>query len=89
MRRADALIADPASDSEMRGLAEAERAESEAELEKLDHDCASRFAARCRRRFLGHCGNPRRHRRRRGRLFAADLLEMYQRYCGCRAGAPK
>src|SRR4051812_7785987 len=35
---ADIMIADPATDSEMRGLAEAERAELKQSLEKLGHD---------------------------------------------------
>src|ERR1700761_3231958 len=35
---AEALIADPATDSEMRGMAEEERAELKEKLEKLEHD---------------------------------------------------
>src|SRR5579862_1652333 len=33
-----AMIADPATDSDMRGMAEAERAELKQQLEKLDHE---------------------------------------------------
>src|SRR5436190_15167056 len=35
---AEAMIADPTSDSEMRGMAEQERADLRAKLETLDHD---------------------------------------------------
>ena len=80
---AEALIADPAVDSEMRGLAEQERAELKEKLEKLDHelriallpkDAADDSSAIVEIR-AGTGGDE-------AALFAADLLEMYQRYCG-------
>jgi peptide chain release factor 1 len=79
----DAMIADPATDSEMRGLAEAERAELKVTLEKLDHDLRiallPRDAADDSSAIVevraGTGGDE-------AALFAADLLEMYQRYCG-------
>ncbi len=80
---ADAMIADPATDSEMRGLAEAERAELKQSLERLDHDLRiallPRDAADDSSAIVeiraGTGGDE-------AALFAADLLEMYQRYCG-------
>src|SRR5262245_30546188 len=80
---ADAMIADPATDSEMRGLAEAERAELKQTLERLDHDLRiallPRDAADDSSAIVevraGTGGDE-------AALFAADLLEMYQRYCG-------
>src|ERR1700678_4009221 len=38
LEEAEALVADPTSDGEMRSLAEAERAELKEKLIKLDHD---------------------------------------------------
>jgi peptide chain release factor 1 len=80
---ADIMIADPATDSEMRGLAEAERAELKQSLEKLGHDLRiallPRDAADDSSAIVevraGTGGDE-------AALFAADLLEMYQRYCG-------
>jgi len=79
----DAMIADPATDSEMRALAEAERAELKQTLERLDHDLRiallPRDAADDSSAIVevraGTGGDE-------AALFAADLLEMYQRYCG-------
>src|SRR6202789_100544 len=79
----DSLIADPASDSEMRGLAEQERAELRQRLESLDHelkvqllprDAADSSSAIVEIR-AGTGGDE-------AALFAADLLGMYQRYAG-------
>src|SRR6202000_3198518 len=79
---ADALITDPGSDSEMRGLAEQERAELKERLETLDRelklqllprDAADSSSAIVEIR-AGTGGDE-------AALFAADLLEMYQRYC--------
>jgi peptide chain release factor 1 len=79
---AEAMIADPASDSEMRSLAEEERAELKtrfAELERdlqlklLPKDAADASSAIVEIR-AGTGGDE-------AALFAADLLGMYQRYC--------
>src|ERR1700678_888840 len=79
----DSLIAEPASDSEMRGLAEQERAELRTRLEALDRelkvqllprDAADSSSAIVAIR-AGTGGDE-------GALFAADLLGMYQRYAG-------
>jgi len=84
VRIADAndLIDDPATDSEIRAMAEEERAELKAQLEKLDHDLRiallPRDAADDSSAIVeiraGTGGDE-------AALFAADLLEMYQRYC--------
>jgi len=80
---AEALIADPATESEIKALAEEERAELKETLEKLDHelriallprDAADDSSAIVEIR-AGTGGDE-------AALFAADLLEMYQRYCG-------
>jgi len=79
---AEALINDPASDSEMRAMAEEERAQLKQRLEKLDHDLRiallPRDAADDSSAIVeiraGTGGDE-------AALFAADLLEMYQRYC--------
>jgi peptide chain release factor 1 len=79
---ADALIADPSSDSEMRTLAEEERAELKERLEILDRDLKiqllPRDAADSSSAIVeiraGTGGDE-------AALFAADLLGMYQRYC--------
>jgi peptide chain release factor 1 len=79
----ETLIADPATDSEMRGMAEQERADLRAQLESLDHDLKiqllPRDAADASSAIVeiraGTGGDE-------AALFAADLLEMYQRYCG-------
>jgi peptide chain release factor 1 len=79
---ADALIADPATENEIKHLAEEERAELKQSLEKLDHelriallprDAADDSSAIVEIR-AGTGGDE-------AALFAADLLEMYQRYC--------
>ena len=79
---AEALINDPANDSEMRAMAEEERAELRQRIEKLDHelriallprDAADDSSAIVEIR-AGTGGDE-------AALFAADLLEMYQRYC--------
>jgi peptide chain release factor 1 len=78
---ADTLIADPSSDSEMRGLAEEERAELKEKLVALDHDLKvqllPRDAADSSSAIVevraGTGGDE-------AALFAADLLGMYQRY---------
>src|ERR1700759_2806387 len=80
---AEALIADPATDSEMRGLAEQERAELREQLARLDDDLKiqllPRDAADSSSAIVeiraGTGGDE-------AALFAADLLGMYQRYCG-------
>src|SRR6201985_1370526 len=78
---AETLIADPATDSEMRGLAEQERAELRGQLAALDdqlkiqllpRDAADASSAIVEIR-AGTGGDE-------AALFAADLLEMYQRY---------
>jgi peptide chain release factor 1 len=80
---ADCLINDPASESEIKAMAEEERAELKATLEKLDRelriallprDAADDSSAIVEIR-AGTGGDE-------AALFAADLLEMYQRYCG-------
>jgi peptide chain release factor 1 len=80
---AEALIADPSTDSEMRGLAEAERGELKDRLAELDHklriallprDAADDSSAIVEIR-AGTGGDE-------AALFAGDLLSMYQRYCG-------
>jgi peptide chain release factor 1 len=80
---ADALIADPQSDSEMRGLAEQERADLKVQLERLDRelkiqllprDAADSSSAIVEIR-AGTGGDE-------AALFGADLLGMYQRYAG-------
>jgi len=79
---AEAMIADPGSDSEMRSLAEQERAELKERLEVLDRelkiqllprDAADESSAIVEIR-AGTGGDE-------AALFAADLLGMYQRYC--------
>jgi peptide chain release factor 1 len=79
---ADALFNDPSTDSEMRSLAEEERAELKVTLEKLEHalklqllpkDTADNSSAILEIR-AGTGGDE-------AALFAGDLLKMYQRYC--------
>jgi peptide chain release factor 1 len=79
---ADALVTDPATDSEMRSLAEQERADLKAQLETLERelklqllpkDAADNSSAIVEIR-AGTGGDE-------AALFAADLLGMYQRYC--------
>src|SRR6185437_12444955 len=75
------LIADPATDSEMRNLAEEERAELKQRFETLEHDLRiqllPRDAADASSAIVeiraGTGGDE-------AALFAADLLEMYTRY---------
>jgi peptide chain release factor 1 len=78
---AEALIADPATDTEMRNLAEEERAELKQRFETLEHnlqiqllpkDAADASSAIVEIR-AGTGGDE-------AALFAADLLEMYTRY---------
>jgi peptide chain release factor 1 len=80
---AEALIGDPTTENEIKALAEEERAELKETLEKLDHelriallprDAADDSSAIVEIR-AGTGGDE-------AALFAADLLEMYQRYCG-------
>ncbi|HEX4270653.1 MAG TPA: PCRF domain-containing protein, partial [Rhizomicrobium sp.] len=79
---AEALIADTSTDSEIRSMAEEERAELKARLEKLDHDLRiallPRDAADDSSAIVeiraGTGGDE-------AALFAGDLLGMYQRYC--------
>src|SRR6478752_3167610 len=79
----EALIADPATDSEMRGMAEQERADLRGRLAALDRalqiqllprDAADASSAIVEIR-AGTGGDE-------AALFASDLLGMYQRYCG-------
>ncbi len=80
---AEVMIADAATDSEMRGMAEQERAELKQELERLDHDLKiqllPRDAADASSAIVeiraGTGGDE-------AALFAGDLVGMYQRYCG-------
>ena len=80
---AEALIADAATESEIKSLAEEERAELKETLEKLDHDLRiallPRDAADDSSAIVeiraGTGGDE-------AALFAGDLLGMYQRYCG-------
>jgi peptide chain release factor 1 len=77
------LIADPATDSDMRGMAEQERADLRAQLTSLDRDLKlqllPRDAADASSAIVeiraGTGGDE-------AALFAGDLLGMYQRYCG-------
>ena len=78
----ESLIADPGSDSEMRGMAEQERADLRARLVELDRalkiqllprDAADDSSAIVEIR-AGTGGDE-------AALFAGDLLGMYQRYC--------
>jgi len=80
---AEAMIADPSTDSEMRGMAEQERADLKERLAELDHklriallprDAADDSSAIVEIR-AGTGGDE-------AALFAGDLLGMYQRYCG-------
>jgi peptide chain release factor 1 len=79
---ADVMANDPSIDSEMRSLAEQERAELKPQMEKLEHelkvkllpkDAADSSSAIVEIR-AGTGGDE-------AALFAADLLGMYQRYC--------
>src|ERR1700761_3406958 len=79
---AEAMIADPSSDSEMRSLAEQERADlrerlvgldQELKVQLLPRDAADSSSAIVEIR-AGTGGDE-------AALFAADLLGMYQRYC--------
>ena len=79
---AEAMIADPATDSEIRGMAEEERAELKVQMEKLGQDLRiallPRDAADDSSAIVeiraGTGGDE-------AALFAGDLLGMYQRYC--------
>ncbi len=83
MADAEALVADTSVESEIRSMAEEERAELKGELERLDHDLRlallPRDAADDSSAIVeiraGTGGDE-------AALFAADLLEMYQRWCG-------
>jgi peptide chain release factor 1 len=81
LAQAEALIADPKTDSEMRALAEEERADLKTRLETLEHDLRIQLlpkdAADASNAIIeiraGTGGDE-------AALFAADLLEMYTRY---------
>jgi peptide chain release factor 1 len=82
LEETEALIADPTGDSEMRSLAEQERAElreklaaldTELQIQLLPRDAADESSAIVEIR-AGTGGDE-------AALFAADLLSMYQRYC--------
>ncbi len=82
LEETDALIADPATDNEMKSLAEQERAELRQRLTALDQtlkiqllpkDAADNSSAIIEIR-AGTGGDE-------AALFAGDLLGMYQRYC--------
>jgi peptide chain release factor 1 len=83
LEETEALIADPATDSDMRGMAEQERADLRAQLTILDHDLKlqllPRDAADASSAIVeiraGTGGDE-------AALFAGDLVGMYQRYCG-------
>src|SRR5262249_41770140 len=76
------LIADPASDSEMRSLAEQERAELRIRLAELDQELKIQLLPKD---AMDNSDAIVEIRAGTGgdeaALFAADLLEMYQRYC--------
>ena len=83
LEETEALIADPATDCDMRGMAEQERADLRGRLTALDHelkiqllprDAADASSAIVEIR-AGTGGDE-------AALFAGDLLGMYQRYCG-------
>jgi len=83
LEETEALIADPSTESDMRSMAEQERADLRTRLAALDHelkiqllprDAADASSAIVEVR-AGTGGDE-------AALFAADLLEMYQRYCG-------
>jgi len=83
LEETEALIADPATDSDMRAMAEQERADlrnrlatldRELKIQLLPRDAADDSSAIVEVR-AGTGGDE-------AALFAADLLEMYQRYCG-------
>ena len=64
---AEQLIADPATDAEMRGMAEAERDELQGKARRTRAKDPRRAVAEGRHgRPQRGAGNPRRHRRRRG-----------------------
>jgi peptide chain release factor 1 len=79
---ADALVNDPATESEMRTLAEQERAELKSQLEKLERDLKLRLLPKDTADSssaiveirAGTGGDE-------AALFAGDLLKMYTRYC--------
>jgi peptide chain release factor 1 len=83
LEETEALIADPATDSDMRGMAEQERADLRNQLTTLDRDLKlqllPRDAADASSAIVeiraGTGGDE-------AALFAGDLLGMYQRYCG-------
>jgi len=83
LEETEALIADPATDPEMRGMAEQERADLRARIAVLDRDLKTqllpRDAADASSAIVeiraGTGGDE-------AALFAGDLLSMYQRYCG-------
>jgi peptide chain release factor 1 len=83
MGDADALISDPSTENEIKVLAEEERAELKQTLERLDQDLrlallpkdAADDSSAIVEISAGTGGDE-------AALFAADLLEMYQRYCG-------
>src|SRR3954463_7558220 len=83
LEETEALIADPATDSDMRNMAEQERADLRAQLAALDldlkiqllpRDAADDSSAIVEIR-AGTGGDE-------AALFAGDLVGMYQRYCG-------
>ncbi|HEX3754083.1 MAG TPA: peptide chain release factor 1 [Rhizomicrobium sp.] len=82
IEQADALLSDPATESEIKALAEQERAELKERLAALDHDLKiqllPRDAADTSSAIIeiraGTGGDE-------AALFAGDLLGMYQRYC--------
>ncbi|HEY2071587.1 MAG TPA: peptide chain release factor 1 [Rhizomicrobium sp.] len=81
MEETEALIADPSVDSEMRGMAEQERADLRERFAKLEHDLqiqllpkdAADSSSAIVEIRAGTGGDE-------AALFAADLLGMYQRY---------
>jgi peptide chain release factor 1 len=83
LEETEALIGDSGTDSDMRGMAEQERADLRTRLAKLDHDLKiqllPRDAADSSSAIVeiraGTGGDE-------AALFAGDLLGMYQRYCG-------
>ena len=81
MDETEALIADPATDSEMRGMAEQERADLRGRLAALDRELQILFLPR----DAADASSPIVEIRAgtggdEAALFAGDLLRMYQRY---------
>jgi peptide chain release factor 1 len=83
LEETEALIADSATDSEMRGMAEQERADLRARLTLLDRDLKIQLLPRDAADASSAIVEIRAGTGgAEAALFAGDLLGMYQRYCG-------